>query len=595
MNNTVKKISWSKKKGYECSSKGDVRFDSVNALLEDGRNISQHYYCDVKGYDVGGTNWKLGKGKPPLDTKTKLFPEYLNLWKRWANIPGNMEKMVELYKLAEDNEYYLSDQFATTPINQAHALSVILNEMNAVVKEKVSVELYTDGSANPNPGPAGYGFCGTDSIGNKYIGRGPITTQGTNNIAELLAVAFGILQIRKNVPTLNKLKILSDSKYVLDNLKYVKGWKDNNFFKSDGQPVANKDIWIFLTKTIDDAKLAGISISFEWVRGHNGTEGNEIADVEANEGRLLSIANSSTLLLELTDEHKVTIIPAVKLTKINKVIEPLNRLFAVKRWFYYTNVPKKIDGKIFYFGSTYDDDKKYNNRNLGKRAPDTMYSMLLLKEPIKVLDDLRDKFNHRFVDDTVPIIMSIVEIGAKKTWDHLVETNSEFIKFNGDIATTLDGKPLGNLHFPPKLSCKLGVITTDAYNYIRDYLDVSPRLFIYDITESFYVKDAKGKLSMNQSFTVSDKFIDIPLIIPYYVDGGIVTPIEEDIIRLTANIDIPIRNTFSALLKQTSQAIKVSLLVMNSCERSCRVAVIIECQEDIACFFSPDSNFRIKR
>ena len=77
MNNTVKKISWSKKKGYECSSKGDVRFDSVNALLEDGRNISQHYYCDVKGYDVGGTNWKLGKGKPPLNTKLKLFPELL--------------------------------------------------------------------------------------------------------------------------------------------------------------------------------------------------------------------------------------------------------------------------------------------------------------------------------------------------------------------------------------------------------------------------------------------------------------------------------------------------------------------------------------
>ena len=51
------------KNGYEVSSKGDKRFSALYARMLDGRTIEEHYQCDVKGYDVGGTNWKLGKGK----------------------------------------------------------------------------------------------------------------------------------------------------------------------------------------------------------------------------------------------------------------------------------------------------------------------------------------------------------------------------------------------------------------------------------------------------------------------------------------------------------------------------------------------------
>lgn len=119
------KFYWHKSKGYECSSKGDKRFSPFFAILEDGRSIEVHYQCDVKGYDVGGTDWKVGKGKPPL-TDINLFEAYLDLWKQWAK--NNPDLIEELRQLAKQHNYMLTDRFATTEINQANALSIILNE-----------------------------------------------------------------------------------------------------------------------------------------------------------------------------------------------------------------------------------------------------------------------------------------------------------------------------------------------------------------------------------------------------------------------------------------------------------------------------------
>lgn len=118
-------FKWSRVGGYQVCSKGDKRFSAFNALMPDGRSIEMHYQCDVKQYDPGGNNWRLGKGKPPLNTKLDLYNEYLNLWKIWAN--NNRQLIQELKQLAIQNNNTLSDMFAYTDVNQARALSDILN------------------------------------------------------------------------------------------------------------------------------------------------------------------------------------------------------------------------------------------------------------------------------------------------------------------------------------------------------------------------------------------------------------------------------------------------------------------------------------
>lgn len=123
------RFSWAKKGGYECSSKGDKRFSAFYATMPDGRTLEQWYQCDVKGYDVGGTNWKLGKGKPSLKGQNpeELFLEYKSLWILWSK--NHMEDLRDLYLKGKQFNYILSDMFANTPVNQAHALAELLNDL----------------------------------------------------------------------------------------------------------------------------------------------------------------------------------------------------------------------------------------------------------------------------------------------------------------------------------------------------------------------------------------------------------------------------------------------------------------------------------
>lgn len=124
-------ISWDRRhpNGFEVSSKGDNRFSAFNAIMPDGRSIEQWYQCDIKGYDPGGRNWRLGKGKPPLVafSPEQLYELYLSLWRIWA-IRNHM-LMAELNgTLLNEKKSVLTDCFASTPINQARALAQILNE-----------------------------------------------------------------------------------------------------------------------------------------------------------------------------------------------------------------------------------------------------------------------------------------------------------------------------------------------------------------------------------------------------------------------------------------------------------------------------------
>lgn len=121
-------ITWNRTGGYEVSSAGDKRFSAMVATMPDRRTIEMWYQCDVKGYQPGGRDWKLGKGKPSLlpypgDMQWQM---YLSLWRLWTL--HNVGYMQGLKILAVKHGNVLSDRFATTDINQARALATILNE-----------------------------------------------------------------------------------------------------------------------------------------------------------------------------------------------------------------------------------------------------------------------------------------------------------------------------------------------------------------------------------------------------------------------------------------------------------------------------------
>lgn len=121
--------TWKRYDGYECSSKGDTRFSALFAQLPDGRTIEEAYQLDEgKGYRKISNDWRVGKGKPPINGNTDLYGTYKDLWRSWAK--ANPDLMMELAEAASIRDYCLSDMFASTDISQARALAELLNELN---------------------------------------------------------------------------------------------------------------------------------------------------------------------------------------------------------------------------------------------------------------------------------------------------------------------------------------------------------------------------------------------------------------------------------------------------------------------------------
>jgi hypothetical protein len=112
--------------GYEVSSHGDTRYSALFATLQDGRTIEEAYQLDVKGYRAMSNDWRVGKGMVPLNglLPKQLWDAYLDLWRTWTL--ENPDALPELRQKAV--RQILTDKFATSHINQAHALAVLCTE-----------------------------------------------------------------------------------------------------------------------------------------------------------------------------------------------------------------------------------------------------------------------------------------------------------------------------------------------------------------------------------------------------------------------------------------------------------------------------------
>ena len=127
------------------------------------------------------------------------------------------------------------------------------------------INIFTDGAAQGNPGPGGYGVILKFRDAVKELSGGFRLT--TNNRMELLGVITGLEAItRTGIP----ITIYSDSKYVVDAVekKWVWNWKAKNF-----KGKANSDLWLRYLPLHERYKPR-----FVWIRGHAGHAENERCD-----------------------------------------------------------------------------------------------------------------------------------------------------------------------------------------------------------------------------------------------------------------------------------------------------------------------------
>ena len=127
------------------------------------------------------------------------------------------------------------------------------------------IYIYTDGAAQGNPGPGGYGVVMKFNQHYKELSQGFQHT--TNNRMELLAVIAGLECIK--APN-SEITVVSDSKYVVDAVE--KGWLFG-WIKKGFKDKKNPDLWMRFYRIYKQHQ-----VKLVWIKGHAGHPENERCD-----------------------------------------------------------------------------------------------------------------------------------------------------------------------------------------------------------------------------------------------------------------------------------------------------------------------------
>ena len=137
-----------------------------------------------------------------------------------------------------------------------------------------NITIYTDGGCRGNPGIGGWGvWLKYGDKEKKFYGNSKLTT---NNQMELTAIIEALKSLKHNSIAID---LYTDSKYAINGINsWIDGWKKNNWKTAAKKPVKNQELWQEL-----DSLNQKFKINWNWVKGHSGNIGNEIADSLANQ------------------------------------------------------------------------------------------------------------------------------------------------------------------------------------------------------------------------------------------------------------------------------------------------------------------------
>lgn len=148
-----------------------------------------------------------------------------------------------------------------------------------------NIELFSDGSADPNPGTGGYGII------LRYNGRSKEFSCGfsltTNNRMEIMGIVCGLEKLK----TKSNVQVYTDSSYVVNAVrnKWIETWIRNGWKTTTGAPVQNVDLWKRLYEMLEKH-----NVIFNWIKGHAGHPENERCDLLAKN----SYENSENLCVD---------------------------------------------------------------------------------------------------------------------------------------------------------------------------------------------------------------------------------------------------------------------------------------------------------
>src|SRR6266571_1899447 len=137
-------------------------------------------------------------------------------------------------------------------------MNVNANSISVIVP---SVEIYTDGGCEPNPGPGGYGVVLLHPRKRAEASGGFRLT--TNNRMEIFAAIAGLEMLKQAC----KVTLYSDSQYLVKAMMegWVARWKKKDWWRGKKERRENFDLWKRLVPLCETHQ-----VEFRWIKGHAG-------------------------------------------------------------------------------------------------------------------------------------------------------------------------------------------------------------------------------------------------------------------------------------------------------------------------------------
>lgn len=464
----------------------------------------------------------------------------------------------------------------------------------------LGIVLYTDGSAQPNPGfigsgahgyvyelsslgssqkpikgfvPTSEGYCRTDEpqLGKPILITSYIdflvssTVRGTNNRAELIGLIRCIInilssEIAERVATVH---FLVDSEYVQLGILYRnKEYARNGWIGMDKTPIINHDLWKEAFEATNKLQEQGIQLSVGKVKGHSGALGNDQADW------LSAIARSYS---EENLHHEQFVF-----TKASK-----------KYWDCDTNTHPFMNFKRVYFnsqkslnisGQYFMTDPGAGDAYIGNRNPETGFAVVVLAEPDKVVEAVKQRQYDIAGHFNIIVMMNLDRLYDKTVFPY-VDKFGRYALFKNKRSLSVDfadQKPITSEVNPSRLSPR----AVKAFNFLEDVLvsvqstgrsDLNGIEFqSHDITDILYEPNPKGGLLFKKEYVVGFKNFSVDVVKRHEPTGKDI----EIKVPLIMGLDMPERNKMKHM-EELSPCVK--LITWATSEDCFRYCVYIQC------------------
>lgn len=417
-------------------------------------------------------------------------------------------------------------------------------------------------------------------------GRGSLLN-ATNNVAEAegfrKAVAT-IVNMSKQI-TFSSVHFRIDSKYVINAIKFRQKYRENNWCRADGQPLANKDMWVEITDELDEAlKIVECPWTVEWVKGHSDYLGNIQADKLAKSG----------LNAGLNDYFfdEVIVKPAQGYWN-NSSSEVESHYFLVDQKLYtFINqpFPKSESGKTILFVGTHGEDDR-----VGQLISDHTQGVVHISNPPVTLEAART------IATTIDPIRNSLETNgvwcgnlnnlmSAELCEQILTHGGKLLKLNGYGKTiTSNGKEI-LYRLTGRLENEAMVRYHNLDNLLRTVQsnDLQPHMCLTDVTDVF-LKEVEGKKKTEvKVIAPPDASLKIPVKVNIQRPGDSMYSEITTEVTLTYGITLPRRRVFGGVKDQKP---KVLILTVFEPFVGYRVYSIIQLENgDIALWTNVASN-----